>query len=76
MSKQELYKYVVQILKQLNIMFVDPCSNYAATVPGPFEDDEDAEANGVNVGQPYLLSTTNSYGIAVGNGGITKIRVE
>lgn len=75
MSKQEFYKYVVQILKQLNVAFTDPCSNYSPTIPGPFDNDADAAAGGVAIGQEYFLSVGNTYGITVGSGGIKKTRM-
>lgn len=75
MSKQDFYKYVVQILKQLNVAFIDPCSNYSPTIPGPFADDAAAATGGVQVGQEYFLTVGNTYGIPVGNGGIKKTRM-
>jgi len=78
MSKQEFYKWVVQILRSLNVYFVDPCDpEYVPTLPpGPYRDDDDAAMNGIAVGQKYLLSIDNNYGIPVGNGGIEKIRMQ
>ena len=75
MSKQELYRYVLQILKNLNVSFIDPCSNYASVIPGPFDNDAEAAAGGVAIGQEYFLTVGNTYGITVGNGGIKKTRM-
>lgn len=77
MSKQEFYRWVVQILRSLNIPFVDPCDpEYVPNnPPGPYRDDDEAAMNGIMIGQRYLLSIDNTYGIPVGTGGIEKIRM-
>lgn len=49
-----------------------PISGSSLDIPGPYEDDADADANGVLVGKPYYLDSTNPYGMAEG---MVKIRL-
>lgn len=65
-----------------SLMWIDmPCCNDIILPPpppgpitGPYRDDQDAAANGVNIGQEYYLSIDNNYGIPVGTGGVKKTR--
>lgn len=44
----------------------------SASIPGPYEDDADAAANGVLLTKPYYVSDANPYGLAEG---AVKVRI-
>ena len=42
---------------------------------GPYDSDTDAASGGVAIGEYYILSSTNDYGIPTANGGLLKQRI-